>query len=57
MSDGVRAVRLRTPGPGDPAFHALLTGSSSFDDLPDVTARIADGRLPALCHTIAYDEE
>ncbi len=40
----------------DPAFDALLTGSSSFDDLPEVMARLADGRLPALCHTIAYDE-
>ena len=41
----------------DPAFHALLTGSSSFDDLPEVMARLADGRLPAVCHTIAYGEE
>jgi threonine dehydrogenase-like Zn-dependent dehydrogenase len=41
----------------DPAFDALLTGSSSFDDLPDVMAQLADGRLPALCHTITYDEE
>jgi threonine dehydrogenase-like Zn-dependent dehydrogenase len=41
----------------DPAFDALLTGSSRFDDLPGVMARLADGRLPALCHTIAYDEE
>jgi NADPH:quinone reductase-like Zn-dependent oxidoreductase len=41
----------------DPAFDALLTGSSSFDDLPEVMARLADGRLPALCHTIAYGEE
>jgi threonine dehydrogenase-like Zn-dependent dehydrogenase len=41
----------------DPAFDALLTGSSPFDDLPAVMARLADGRLPALCHTIAYDEE
>ena len=39
----------------DPAFDALLTGSSRFDELPDVLARLADGRLPALCHTIAYD--
>jgi hypothetical protein len=57
MSDRVRAVWLRTPGAGDPALHALLTGSSSFDDLPVVMARLADGRVPALCHTIAYDEE
>ncbi|MBJ7453339.1 MAG: dehydrogenase [Blastococcus sp.] len=41
----------------DPAFDALLTGSSSFDDLPGVMARLADGRLPALCHTISYGEE
>ena len=41
----------------DDAFDALLTGESRFDDLPGVMARLADGRLPALCHTIAYDEE
>ena len=41
----------------DPTFDALLTGSSSFDDLPEVMARLADGRLPAVCHTIAYGEE
>jgi threonine dehydrogenase-like Zn-dependent dehydrogenase len=41
----------------DPAFDALLTGSSRFGELPEVMARLADGRLPALCHTIAYDEE
>ena len=41
----------------DPAFDALLTGASRFDELPDVMARLADGRRPALCHTIAYDEE
>lgn len=41
----------------DPAFDALLTGSSSFDDLPEVMAQLADGRLPAVCHTVAYGEE
>jgi threonine dehydrogenase-like Zn-dependent dehydrogenase len=41
----------------DPAFDALLTGSSPFDDLPEVMAQLADGRLPALCHTITYREE
>jgi threonine dehydrogenase-like Zn-dependent dehydrogenase len=40
----------------DPAFDALLTGESGFDELPDVMARLADGRLPALCHTIRYDD-
>jgi threonine dehydrogenase-like Zn-dependent dehydrogenase len=41
----------------DPAFDALLTGSSPFESLPDVLPRLADGRLPALCHTISYDGE
>ena len=40
----------------DPAFDVLLTGESPFDELPDVMARLADGALPALCHTITYDE-
>ena len=39
----------------DPAFDALLTGQSSFNELPDVMARLAAGSLPALCHTITYD--
>ncbi|MET8067631.1 dehydrogenase, partial [Micromonospora sp. NPDC005313] len=41
----------------DPAFDALLTGRSRFDDLPDVLERLASGRLPALCHLITYGEE
>jgi threonine dehydrogenase-like Zn-dependent dehydrogenase len=41
----------------DPAFDALLTGSSPFGELPEVMARLAEGRLAALCHTISYDEE
>jgi threonine dehydrogenase-like Zn-dependent dehydrogenase len=40
----------------DPAFDALLTGSSPFDELPGVMARLADGRLPGLCHTVDYGE-
>jgi len=40
----------------DPAFDALVTGESRFHELPDVMARLAAGRLPALCHTITYDE-
>jgi threonine dehydrogenase-like Zn-dependent dehydrogenase len=38
----------------DPAFDALLTGESRFDELPDVLARLAAGSLPALCHTLTY---
>jgi threonine dehydrogenase-like Zn-dependent dehydrogenase len=41
----------------DPAFDVLLTGSSTFAELPDVLSRLADGSLPALCHTISYPEE
>jgi threonine dehydrogenase-like Zn-dependent dehydrogenase len=40
----------------DPAFDALITGSTPFDDLPDVMARLAGGSLPALCHTVSYGE-
>ncbi len=41
----------------DPAFGALITGTSGFTKLPDVMPRIADGSLPAICHTVTYDEE
>ena len=41
----------------DPAFDVLLTGSSPFDQLPEVMARLADGSLAALCHTVTYPEE
>ena len=40
----------------DPAFDVLVTGESRFSELPGVMARLADGSLPALCHTITYDE-
>ncbi len=40
----------------DPAFDALLTGESHFDELPEVMARLAEGSLPAVCHTITYGE-
>ena len=38
----------------DPAFDVLLTGESSFGELPDVLPRLVDGSLPAICHTITY---
>ena len=41
----------------DPAYDALLTGSSPFDELPEVLRALDDGSLHALCHTITYDEE
>jgi threonine dehydrogenase-like Zn-dependent dehydrogenase len=40
----------------DPAFDALITGMSRFGELPDVMARLGAGSLPALCHTITYEE-
>jgi hypothetical protein len=39
----------------DPAFDALLTGESDFEDLPEVMGRLAAGDLAALCHTVVYD--
>jgi threonine dehydrogenase-like Zn-dependent dehydrogenase len=41
----------------DPAFDALLTGRSDFEELPATMARLADGTLPAICHTIDYPQE
>jgi threonine dehydrogenase-like Zn-dependent dehydrogenase len=38
----------------DPAFDALITGESDFDELPRVMAEIAAGRLPGLGHRIRY---
>lgn len=40
----------------DPAFDTLLTGSSRFDELPDVLPELAAGRRPALAHVITYEE-
>lgn len=41
----------------DPAFDVLLTGVSPFHQLPEVMSRLADGSLPALCHSISYDDD
>lgn len=40
----------------DPAFDALLTGSSPFEALPETMARLSAGELPGLCHTINYQD-
>jgi threonine dehydrogenase-like Zn-dependent dehydrogenase len=40
----------------DPAFDVLLTGDSAFADLPVVLPRLASGELPALCHSVTYEE-
>jgi threonine dehydrogenase-like Zn-dependent dehydrogenase len=41
----------------NPAFDALVTGRSPFDELPEVLPRLTDGSLFALCHVIDYPEE
>jgi NADPH:quinone reductase-like Zn-dependent oxidoreductase len=38
----------------NPAFDALISGQSDFDELPAVMPRLADGSLPALCHLVNY---
>ncbi len=38
----------------DPAFDALLTGESAFDELPDVLPLLARGERSALCRLIIY---
>ena len=41
----------------DPAFDALLSGSSRFEELPEVMASLSNGTRSALCHTTStYDE-
>jgi threonine dehydrogenase-like Zn-dependent dehydrogenase len=41
----------------DPAFDALITGSSPFEELPEVLRGLAEGNVPALCHLITYGGE
>jgi hypothetical protein len=40
----------------DPAFDVLLTAESSWRDLPDVMAGLADGSRTDICHTINWGE-
>jgi len=41
----------------DPAYDALLSGTSDFDRLPELMAELSSGRRSALCHTITYPGE
>jgi threonine dehydrogenase-like Zn-dependent dehydrogenase len=41
----------------DDRFDALVSGESSFDQLPEVLAGLAAGTRPALLHLITYDGE
>jgi len=38
----------------DPALDALVTGECTFEELPDVLPRLANGEIPALCHRVRY---
>ncbi|MFY1679516.1 MULTISPECIES: zinc-dependent alcohol dehydrogenase [unclassified Streptomyces] len=38
----------------DPTLDALITGESSFTELPEIMPRLASGALPALCHRVRY---
>jgi threonine dehydrogenase-like Zn-dependent dehydrogenase len=40
----------------DPAFDALITGESGFDELPELMAELANGGRAAICHTIRYGQ-
>ncbi|GAA3849425.1 zinc-binding alcohol dehydrogenase [Streptomyces coacervatus] len=40
----------------DPALDALITGESTFEELPEVMPRLASGEIPALCHRVRYPE-
>ncbi|WP_411375518.1 zinc-dependent alcohol dehydrogenase [Arthrobacter sp. MPF02] len=41
----------------DPVFDVFLTGSSPFEELPDVVQGLAHGTLDALCHVIEYPDK
>ncbi len=40
----------------DDAFDRLLTGESAFEELPEVMPRLVSRELPALCHSVTYEE-
>lgn len=41
----------------DPAYDVLLTGTTPFEQLPELMARIEAGTCPGICHTITYRQE
>ncbi|GHC81774.1 dehydrogenase [Nocardiopsis terrae] len=53
--DHAERLRLALRLLGDPAFDALVTGESGFEELPRVLPRLSEGTLSALCHRITYD--
>ena len=40
----------------DPAFDALVTGHSPFNELPNVMGSLSNGVLSAICHVIDYED-
>jgi threonine dehydrogenase-like Zn-dependent dehydrogenase len=47
-------LRLALDLLADPRFDALITGESTFEELPQVMPRLSSGELPALCHRVTY---
>jgi threonine dehydrogenase-like Zn-dependent dehydrogenase len=39
----------------DPAFDALLTGTTDLDGLPDLLTRLARGEEHTICHVVTYE--
>jgi len=52
--DARRRMQLTLSLLSDPALDHLITGESSFDNLPDVMAALASSPGDALCHRITY---
>jgi hypothetical protein len=52
--DTRRRMELALALLGDPVLDVLITGESTFEDLPDVMRRLAAGE-DALCHRIRYE--
>ena len=48
-------LRLALDLLADPAYDAVLTGSSPLAELPEVMARLADGDPRTICHTVTYE--
>lgn len=52
--DTARRMQLALSLLADPALDALITGESSFEELPEVMARLAQAPGDTLCHRIRY---
>ncbi|MCZ4511825.1 zinc-binding alcohol dehydrogenase [Streptomyces sp. ActVer] len=39
----------------DPAFDALITGESSFEELPETMTALAEAESTGMCHLVRYD--